>query len=74
MHLRYRRRRDRRAVEAGKQNVGMPAERAFDLAHGEFAIERRYLVLQTREFVGDIGRQQITSRAQYLAELDEDRP
>ena len=35
--------------------------------------ERRHAVLQLRELVRDVGRQQVAPRRQHLAELDEDR-
>ena len=35
--------------------------------------ERRHAVLQQRQFVGDVGRQQVAPGRQHLAELDEDR-
>ena len=36
--------------------------------------KRRHAVLQHRELVRDVGRQQVAARGQDLAELDEDRP
>ena len=41
---------------------------------GEFGRKRRHLVLQPREFVGDVGGQQVAPGRQHLAELDEQRP
>ena len=35
--------------------------------------KRRHAVLQLRELVGEVGRQQVAPRRQHLAELDEDR-
>jgi hypothetical protein len=36
--------------------------------------ERRHLVLQLGQFVGDVRRHQVAPGGQHLAELDEDRP
>ena len=37
-------------------------------------VERRYAVLEFRQLVGDVRRQQIAPGRQGLAEFDEDRP
>src|SRR5204863_4340183 len=51
-----------------------PAERALDLSHRELAGKRRYPVLELRQLVGEVGRQEVAARRKHLAELDEDGP
>ena len=74
VHLRDRRARHRHPFEIVEQHVDRRAERLFDEADRHRRMERRHLVLQLGQFVGDIDRQQIAPRGQHLAELDEDRP
>ena len=74
MHLRDRGAGDRRAVER-LEHLRRPACRR---ARSSVAItcsdgERRHAVLQLRELVGDVGRQQVAPRGEHLPELDEDR-
>ena len=57
----------------GEHLVDRPVVRALERGEHEFGGERRHLVLQLRELVGDVGRQQVAARRQQLAELDEDR-
>ena len=74
MDLRDRRARDRHAVEAQEDFVDRPAVDALERREHLLDRERRHAVLQLRELVGDVGRQEIAARRQHLAELDEDRP
>ncbi len=72
MDLRDRRARNWRQVESLEQFCKRfpedPGDRGFDFRRRK----RRHPVLQERELVGDVGRQQIAPRRQHLAELDED--
>jgi hypothetical protein len=72
MHLRDRRAGDRLALEFVEQLVDRRAERLFDDRDRDRRVERRHLVLQLRELVREIDRQQIAARRQHLAELHED--
>ena len=73
VHLRDRGAGHRLALEAGEDRVDRPAEGALDGRDGHAGIERRHPVLQPRQFVGDVGRQQVAPGRQHLAELHEDR-
>ena len=73
MHLRNRRAGDRTGFELGEHLVDRPVVRALERGEHEFGRERRHLVLQLGELVGDVRRQQIAARRQELAEFDEDR-
>ena len=53
---------------------GLAVERASSVATTCSERKRRHAVLQLRELVGDVGRQQVAPRRQHLPELDEDRP
>jgi hypothetical protein len=64
----------RRRIEFGKDLARRPAIGLLDLRQGERRRERRHAVLQLREFVGEVGRQQIATSGHHLPELDEDRP
>ena len=45
----------------------------LDGGNGHTGVKRRYAVLQQqRQFVGDVGRQQVAARGQHLAKLHED--
>ena len=74
VHLRDRRRRERRLVELLEHLGDRPSVGALDDRAGLGARERRHAVLQLLELVGDVGRQQVAARRQRLAELHEDRP
>ena len=74
MHLGDRGRGQRLLVEGGEASADGGAERAFDGDARLAAGERCDLVLQRGQFVGDVGRQQIATGREDLAELDEDRP
>ena len=67
-------RRERRGIEAREELRDRPAERGLDARLGERAVEGRDAVLELRELVGDVGRQQVAPRRDDLAELHEDRP
>jgi hypothetical protein len=59
----------RRRIEFGKHLTGRPAIGLLDLRQGERRRERRHAILQLREFVGDVGRQQITTGGQTCPNL-----
>ncbi len=73
MHLRDRRGGDGVAIERLEHLVdGLPVEpveRRDDLV----GRKRRHAVLQLRELVGDVERDQVAPRREHLPELDEDR-
>ena len=71
--LRDRRRGDRLTLEVREDIVERTTQPALDLADGHIGRERRHAVLQLREFVGDVGGQQVATCRQHLAELHEDR-
>ena len=73
MHLRDGGARHRQRLELLEHLRHRPAERAFELGVGERGRKRRHLVLQPRQFVGDIGGQQVAPGGEHLAELDEQR-
>jgi hypothetical protein len=73
VHLRNRRRRERLGVESGEQLADRLAERALERLNRELARERRHLVLQLRELRGELGRQNVGTHRERLAELHEDR-
>ncbi|MCY1359182.1 hypothetical protein D9M69_457390 [compost metagenome] len=72
--LRDRRAGDRLVLEGLEQRRNPAAQRALDDLHRHRRVERRHLVLQLGQLVGDVGRHQVAPRRQDLAELDEDRP
>ena len=74
VHLRDRRGRERLFVELREHLFGGAAVRSLDDRARDAAVERRHAILELREFVGDVDRQQIAPRGQRLAELHEDRP
>ena len=74
VHLRDRCGRQRRLVEALEGLGDRPTVGTLDDRPRLGAREGRHAVLQLRELVGDVGRQQVAPRGERLAELDEDRP
>ena len=72
MHLRDRGRRHRLRLETAENLRQRLAVEGFQAGDRLFRREGRHAVLQLGQFVGQIGRQQIASRRQHLAELDED--
>ena len=64
-------RRPRRSSRTPRRPAGRSARSTIAARLG--AGERRHAVLQLRELVGDVGRQQVAPRREHLAELDEDR-
>jgi hypothetical protein len=74
MHLGHRGRGHRLAIEAGEDLVHRLAVGLLQLGDGQFRGKGRNAILQSRQFVGDVQRQQVAARGQHLAELDEDRP
>ena len=73
MHLRNRGAGDCGRIEFCKYLVDGLAIGALERGQHKLRRERRHLVLQFGEFVGDIRRQQIAPRRQHLTEFDEDR-
>ena len=73
MHLRNGGRGERRLLEAREHQRQRAAVGALDLLPRERAGKGRHAVLQLRELVGDVGRQQVAARGDRLAELHEDR-
>ena len=70
--LRDRRRRQRLAGELAEDLLHRTAERiAHDPGRG-LAGERRHAILEVREFIGDVLREQVAAGREDLAELDED--
>ncbi len=59
-------------VKLRKNRVQRFAKSAFDGGHGHGAGERRHAVLQVRQLVGNVGRQQVAPGGEHLAEFDED--
>ena len=74
VHLRDRRRRQRRGVEMLEGFADVLAERGFDDPARGFAVEGRHPVLQQRQLGRDVRRHQVAAGRQDLPELDEDRP
>ena len=74
VNLGDRGRSDRYRVELGKHVACRTVIRLLDLRQRQMRIEWRHAILQLREFVGDVGRQQVAAGRQHLTELDEDRP
>src|SRR6478609_9063222 len=74
MDLRDRRARHRRQVERPEHVAQRSPEDARDRRFGLVRGKRRHAILQERELVRDVGRQQVAPRRQHLPELDEDRP
>ncbi len=74
MHLTDRRRRDRNRVERGEQRLQRRVQLGFDHLPSLLERERRYRVLQQREFSRDILGHEIGASREQLAELDEGRP
>ena len=74
MHLRNGSRRDRNAIERGKQLFRRCTQRFRYLSDSQRRIERRHTILQFFQFIGDFRRQQIASGRKHLPELDENRP
>src|SRR5262245_52685565 len=73
MDLRDRGGSQRLRVEASEDRRDRLAERSLDASLGELAVEGRDAVLELRELVGDVRRQEIAPRRDDLAKLHEDR-
>ncbi len=63
----------RLGLEFGKGFLDRHLEFLLDQLPRDLVLERRHLILQALEFVGDVRRQQVAARREHLAELDEDR-
>ncbi len=73
VHLSDRRRRQGNRFETAEDVRDRPSKGPLDGGDGGFTAERRHAILQLRQFIGDVGGQQVAPRRQHLAELDEDR-
>jgi len=73
MHLCHRSAGNRLRIETCVHLAERPAERALDFGRGKFVRKRRHLVLELRQFIGDVRRQQVAPCREHLAELDEYR-
>ena len=74
MHLRNRRCGQRCAVELRKHLLQRTRQCTGHQRLRLFTGERRHGILQLGQFGGDIGRQQVRTCGNRLAELDEHRP
>jgi hypothetical protein len=74
MNLRDRGGGERRHVEAAEQLSHRTPERFLDAGPRGLAGEGRHAILQLRELVRDVVREQVAPRRDHLAELDEYRP
>ncbi len=74
MNLGHRGRRQRLAFEARVALGDAAAERLLDRRDCDLGRERRHVVLQLRELVGDLGRQEIAAHRKRLAEFHEQWP
>ena len=61
-------------LKMAENRIQRLAKRPFYRCHGNRTGERWNPVLQVRQFVSDIGWEQVTSRGQNLPKLHEDRP
>ena len=73
MHLRDRGRGERGVLEAREHFGERPAVGALQTRARHRGRERRHPVLQLRELIGDVRRQQVATGRDRLAELDENR-
>ena len=73
VHLGDRGRGQRLLLEAGEHLGNGRAQLFLDQCHGPGRLERRHLVLQQRQFVGDVLGQQDAAGGENLPELDEHR-
>ncbi len=73
VHLGDRGGGQRHFLESAQVRVERRAVGALDAGARHRARERRHVVLQLGQLVGDVVGQQVASRGQGLAELDEDR-
>ena len=74
MHLRDGCAGHRLPIEAQENLADRLAERPLDDGDGLLGRKRRHAVLQQRQLIGDVRRQQVAPGGQHLAKLDEDRP
>ena len=61
MHLRQRRRGEWRLVEGGEHFADGPPGAPFDAFHGHRGLERRHLILQQRQLVGEVDGQEVAA-------------
>ncbi|OIQ69283.1 hypothetical protein GALL_491170 [mine drainage metagenome] len=73
VHLGDRGAGDWLALKRHKNVVHLFLESFLDDGNGHLARKRRHPILQHRQFIGDVDRQQVASRRQHLAELDKYR-
>ncbi len=62
MHLGHRGRGHRGALEVGEDLVHRLAVGLLQLGDGQFRGKGRHAILQARQFVGDVQRQQVAAR------------
>ena len=74
MHLRDGGAGHRQRLELLEHLRYRAAEGTLQLGVREFSRKRRHLILQPRQFVRNIGGQQVAPGGEHLAELDEQRP
>src|SRR5690606_30392130 len=74
MHLGDRRGGERLALEMREYLGDRTVERTLEQRERDVRRERRHLVLELRELVRELGRQQVAARRHGLAELHVDRP
>src|SRR5690606_24104473 len=74
MHLGDRRGGERLALEMREDLGDRTVERTLEQRERDVRRERRHLVLELRELVRELGRQQVAARRHGLAELHVDRP
>lgn len=74
VHLTERTCGERLALEFGEQFLDRFLELDFQTMNGLLGGKRRDRFLQVLEFGDDVGRDEVRTRAHYLAELDERRP
>src|ERR1043165_6123615 len=72
VHLGDRGARHGLAFERAEYIVNSTAQGALDLGDGELGRERRHPVLQARQLVGDVERNEVPARRKHLAELHVD--
>ncbi len=74
VHLADRRRCDRLPLEVEEEPVESVTEILLDHALGLLERERAHVVLKAAQLGDDVGRHDVRSRREQLAELDESRP
>ena len=73
VHLRNRGTGHRCGLKGFKEVVDGLAKGRLDRGDGELGVEGGHLVLEQREFIRDVGCEQVATRREDLTEFDEDR-